>query len=90
MRAIAVNLGQPVRPTKEALGKGGRSEAALGGIMSDVVALLAAGGLLMVYAVGAPSLIDAVPSSGSQKPFTQRLLQAAGPAPVSAVNAGWR
>lgn len=62
--------------------------------MSDVVALLAAGGMLMAYAVVAPSLIDAPPSSGSRKLFPQRLAQSGDPAPVSAVrgaaSAGWR
>lgn len=53
--------------------------------MSDVVALLAAGGLLMVYAIAAPNLIEAGPSPGAPKPFPQRLSQAAGVAPISAV-----
>ena len=53
--------------------------------MRDLIKIAAAGTVMAAYALLAPSLVEAVPSSaGSAKAFTQRLPQAGGLVPVSA------
>ncbi|MBB3900615.1 hypothetical protein [Methylobacterium brachythecii] len=55
--------------------------------MRDVITIFAAGALMMAYALVAPTIVEAVqrPVPGSQKVLVQRLVQAEGEAPVSAV-----
>ncbi|GJD70807.1 hypothetical protein [Methylobacterium gnaphalii] len=55
--------------------------------MRDVMTICAAGALMAAYALVAPSIVKAVqrPLPGSQKMFVQRLAQAGGDGPVSAV-----
>ena len=52
--------------------------------MRDVIKIFAAGSILTLYALLAPTIVEAVPAP-AQKVLTQRLSQAGGEAPVSAV-----
>ena len=57
--------------------------------MRDVVRIFAAGSLLTAYALLAPTMVEAVPGPApTQKAFAQRLSQAGGEAPFSAVAGG--
>lgn len=55
--------------------------------MRDVIKIFAAGSILSAYALLTPTMVEAVPgAAGPQKAFTQRLSEAGGEAPVSAVS----
>ena len=54
--------------------------------MRDAIKIFAAGSMLTAYALLAPTMVEAVPAAApTQKVLTQRLSQAGGDAPVSAV-----